>query len=131
VVCTGCAFSSCGSKSGDATPSSIKGPTAGSGNVLTADLTNELTAVGQSKSANGVILARTAVGNAASSFSAVQVACTHQGTSINYNAAQGIFICPNHGSEFNTSGVVLLGPATTNLQKYNIAINANVLTVSA
>lgn len=131
AVCAGCAFASCGSKSGDASPNIIKGPAAGSGTVFTADLNTELTAVGQSKTANGVILVRIAAGNAVSSFTAVQVACTHEGTSINYNTPQGIFICPNHGSEFNTNGGVVLGPATTNLQKYIVAINANVLTVSA
>jgi cytochrome b6-f complex iron-sulfur subunit len=129
AVCVGCAFASC-SKSGDSTNSS-SAPAPGSGTVFTADLTTELTAIGQNKVASGVILVRIATGNVASSFTAVQIACTHQGNFINYNTAQGIFICPAHGSEFSSSGSVLLGPATTALQKYTVSINGSLLTVTA
>ncbi len=131
AVCVGCAFGSC-SKGGDsASPSGVPAPAAGSGTVFTADLGTELTGVGQTKSANGVILVRLAAGNVASSFTAVQIACTHQGTSINYNTSQGIFICPNHGSEFGTGGNVILGPASTSLQKYTVNISGTTLTVTA
>lgn len=129
AVCVGCAFGSC-SKSGDATPGT-QAPAAGSGTVFTADLNTELTGIGQTKTANGVILVRLAAGNVVSSFTAVQVACTHQGTAINYNTTQGIFICPNHGSEFGTGGNVILGPAATALQKYTVSISGSTLTVTA
>lgn len=78
----------------------------------------------------GVIIVRLAAGNVMSSFTAVQVACTHEGTSINYNASAQNFICPNHGSTFTTSGVVTLGPAATSLKKYDISINGTVMTVT-
>ncbi|EHQ27354.1 QcrA and Rieske domain-containing protein [Mucilaginibacter paludis] len=132
AVCAGCALSSCGSGAKNNDPSPQNNPPAtGSGAIFTANLGTELLTVGQSKTSNGIILVRTATGNATSSFTAVQVACTHQGTAINYNTAQGIFICPNHGSEFSTSGSVLLGPAVQSLQKYTISIAGNTLTVSA
>lgn len=135
AVCTGCALSSCGgSKSSDPSPNNTGGtgrPAAGSGPIFTADLNTELTAIGQTKTSNGVILARIAAGNTANAFTAVQVACTHEGTSINYNTGQGIFICPLHGSQFSTVGTVLMGPAAQNLQKYNISISGTTLTVSA
>lgn len=130
AVCAGCAFGSCG-KSNDPGASGTKAPAAGSGTVFTADLNTELTSVGQTKAANGVILVRLAAGNTAASFTAVQIACTHEGTSINYNTAQGIFICPNHGSQFNTAGSVLLGPAAAALQKYTVSIAGSTLTVTA
>ncbi|WP_448701608.1 ubiquinol-cytochrome c reductase iron-sulfur subunit [Mucilaginibacter sp. AW1-3] len=130
AVCVGCAFGSC-SKGGDAKASGSGAPAAGSGTVFTADLGSELTGVGQTKAANGVILVRLAAGNVASSFTAVQIACTHEGTSINYNTSQGIFICPNHGSEFSTGGSVILGPAAAPLQKYAVSISGNTLTVTA
>lgn len=134
VVCAGCSLASCGSKSGDATPVQSGGtpPPSGSGNLFTADLNTDLLTVGQSKVADGVILVRIGSGNTATDFTAVQVACTHEGTSINYNTSQGIFICPLHGSEFNKSGQVLVGPATLALHKYKVTIDANnVLTVSS
>jgi cytochrome b6-f complex iron-sulfur subunit len=133
AVCTGCSLVGCGSKVNDPTPGNGDNnppPTAGSG-LFTVNLSNELTAVGSSKVTNGVIIVRLADGNTATSFTAVQVACTHQGTSINYNTNQGIFICPNHGSEFSTTGAVLLGPAATSLKKYNVAVDGTTLTVSA
>jgi cytochrome b6-f complex iron-sulfur subunit len=76
------------------------------------------------------ILVRLAAGNEVTSFTAVQRACTHQGTNINYDAAQGKFICPNHLSEFSNAGVVLKSPATTNLKVYTIAIEGTTLTVT-
>ncbi len=135
LACTGCGLVSC-SKKGDATPGGSSGggtppPAVGSGAVFTADLNSELMSVGNTKIANGVILARIATGNSATSFTAVQVACTHEGTGINFNQAQGIFICPNHGSQFNTNGQVLLGPAAANLQKFTVNIAGNVATVVA
>ncbi|GAA4911767.1 ubiquinol-cytochrome c reductase iron-sulfur subunit [Mucilaginibacter defluvii] len=130
AVCVGCGVAACGSsKSNDPTPDDDDNNN--NGDLFTVNLANELTAVGQSKVSNGVIVVRTAAGNSANSFTAVQVACTHQGTAINYNNAQGRFICPNHGSQFSTSGAVLVGPATTALKEYNVAVNGSTLTVSA
>jgi len=134
AVCAGCTIASCGSgaKSGDPGPGNNNNPPpAGSGNLFSVDLGSDMKNVGDSKVSNGVILVRLASGNTASSFTAVQVACTHQGTSINYNTAQGIFICPNHGSEFNTSGAVIMGPAAAPLHQYNITVSGNQLIVSA
>ncbi|OCX50248.1 hypothetical protein BEL04_23345 [Mucilaginibacter sp. PPCGB 2223] len=131
AVCVGCAFASCSKSNNGPSSSGGNAPAPGSGTVFTADLNTELTSVGQNKVSNGVILVRIAAGNVASSFTAVQVACTHEGTAINYNTGQGIFICPNHGSEFSTNGSVLLGPAAANLQKYNVSIAGNILTVTA
>jgi cytochrome b6-f complex iron-sulfur subunit len=140
AVCAGCGLASCGSKSSDATPSGggvvVGGapspPKTGSGNLFTVDLNSELTQVGDSKTQAGVILVRIAGGNTASSFTAVQVACTHQGTAINYNTGQQIFICPAHGSEFSQTGSVLVGPATLALHEYKVTIDSNnALTVSA
>jgi Rieske Fe-S protein len=97
---------------------------------FTIDLGTSLLTVGSSLVQSGVIVVRTATGNTATSFTAVQVNCTHEGTSINYNASQGIFICPNHGSTFTKTGVVTLGPASSNLKSYNVAINGNIMTVT-
>lgn len=132
VVCAGCGLSSCGSKSSD--PTIQQGgnpPPQGSGNLFSADLNSELMNVGDTKVTDGVILVRIASGNTVASFTAVQVACTHQGNAIGYNAGQGIFICPAHGSEFSKTGQVLLGPAASPLHEYTVTIVSNTLTVTA
>jgi Rieske Fe-S protein len=79
---------------------------------------------------DGVIVVRLASGATASAFTAVQVNCTHEGTSINYNAQAGQFICPNHGSTFTTSGAVTLGPAAKALKLYSVVVTGTSLRVS-
>jgi cytochrome b6-f complex iron-sulfur subunit len=133
AICMGCSLVGCSSKSnpGPSDATAPNAPAKGSGNVFNVDLSSSLTGIGDSESMNGVILVRIAAGNVAGSFTAVQVQCTHQGGTINYNNNQSIFICPVHGSEFSQLGAVLEGPATVALQKYTVTINNNTLTVSA
>ena len=97
---------------------------------FTVDLNSNLTTIGSSLVQSGVIIVRLAAGNTPGSFTAVQVACTHEGTSINFNQSANKFICPNHGSTFSTTGVVTLGPAASSLKAYNITINGSVMTIS-
>jgi len=131
AVCMGTCMAAC-SKSDNAAPNNPGGgtvnPPAG-GTTITADLSSSLTAIGDSKVSNGVIIVRIAAGNVASSFTAVQVACTHEGTSINYNNSQSLFICPLHGSIFSKTGAVVQGPATTALKQYTVTVASNTLTV--
>ena len=130
-VCVGCSFVSCGGKGGNPTPVQPNTPPAGTGNLFSVDLSSKLQNIGDSEILNGIILVRIAAGNLATSFTAVQSACTHEGTTIGFNTGQGIFICPLHGSEFSKTGQVLLGPAARALQKYTVAIDNSTLTVSA
>ncbi len=97
---------------------------------ITVNLSNSLLTIGSSVVQDGVIIVRLATGNAVSSFTAVQVACTHEGTSINFNATANQFVCPNHGSAFSTSGAVNVGPATRPLKQYSISITGSTLTVT-
>lgn len=132
AICAGCSIASCGSNPKAEDPTPTPGGTGGNNNALvSANLDSELKNVGEFKISNGVILVRLATGNTANAFTAVQIACTHQGTSINYNSSQGKFICPNHGSQFSTTGAVLLGPATTALKSYNVSIAGSSLNVTA
>lgn len=129
AACIGCGIVSC-TKNNPSIDDNGGDKPSGS-NVFSVNLDSELQTVGSSKVASGVILVRLAADNVPASFTAVQVACTHQGTPINYNTGQGIFICPNHGSEFSTSGAVVLGPATQPLKKYNVTIDGSNLVVTA
>jgi cytochrome b6-f complex iron-sulfur subunit len=74
---------------------------------------------------NGVLVAKTTSGG----FLAVSAACTHEGTTVNYNSANNNFVCPNHGAKFNASGSVTQGPATKNLTTYNTALTGSSLRV--
>jgi cytochrome b6-f complex iron-sulfur subunit len=73
----------------------------------------------------GIVIARTLVGD----FIAVSAACTHEGTSVNYNSSGNKFICPNHGAQFSSTGTVTLGPATRNLTKYNTSLSGSTLRI--
>jgi cytochrome b6-f complex iron-sulfur subunit len=94
------------------------------------DLGSNLTAIGSSILQNGVVIVRLAAANVPASFTAVQAACTHQGTLVNYNQSANKFICPNHGATFSTTGAVTQGPATNALKVYAIAISGSVMTVT-
>jgi cytochrome b6-f complex iron-sulfur subunit len=74
---------------------------------------------------SGVLVARTAAG----SFLAVQAACTHEGTSIQYVGAQNDFYCPNHGAMFSATGVVTRGPASKSLATYKTSLTGTSLRV--
>ena len=127
AVCVGCNMISC-SKSGNPSPSNNNTPP--SGTTVNVDLTSSIKNIGDQTVSNGIIIVRLAAGNAATSFTAVQVACTHEGNSINYNNSQGIFICPAHGSEFSKTGSLIQGPATTSLKQYTVTVSGTTLTVT-
>lgn len=109
-------------------------PGGGGGVNFAVNLNSQLPNVGDSLVQSGVIVARVATGNAVSSFAAVQVACTHQGNPINYSSNGNKFVCPTHGSQFNTNGSVINGPSTggtiTALKVYNIAISGSTMTIT-
>lgn len=94
------------------------------------NLNNNLVDVGDVYIQSDVIVARIATGNNVSSFAAVHVKCTKDGTDVGYNALQNVFVCPSDGSRFSTTGTVVQGPATVNLRKYNISISGSTLTVT-
>jgi len=128
AVCAVC-MGAC-SKSGGSSTNGTAGSSGAVAANFTIDLNSSLTTIGSSLVQAGVIIVRLATGNVPSSFTAVQVACTHEGTGINFVPSSNNFICPNHGSTFNTSGMVTLGPAASSLKAYNIAISGTTMTIS-
>lgn len=93
---------------------------------LTVASNSSLTSTGGSMIVQGIIIVNTGNGN----YAAFGSACTHQGTTIGYNASAGKFICPQHGSEFSISGSVVNGPATTALKGYPVSKSGNILTIT-
>jgi cytochrome b6-f complex iron-sulfur subunit len=63
-----------------------------------------------------------------SSFVALSMVCTHQGSTINITS--GGFTCPNHGARFSTTGGWVGGQPTSGLQAYATTYDATTGTVT-
>lgn len=112
AACAGCALQSC-----EEDPS-FEGPT---GIDFTLDLTLAANAAlltdGGFVYKNGVIVV--CLSTSTQNYTAVSQRCTHQGTMIVYQPANGNFYCSNHGSRFSVAGTVVNGPASSPLRRYN------------
>ena len=76
---------------------------------------------------SGAILVSHPSGN---SFNALSSICTHQGCTITeYDSNKQDFVCPCHGSVYNSSGKVVSGPAGSPLPTYQSNYNGGVLNV--
>lgn len=120
IACTANCFSGCSKDDDIPTPQNVD---------FTLDLSQSknaaLNSVGESVYMDGVIIARINTNE----FAAVSQACTHQGTTVVYENSNTRFHCPNHGSNFDTSGKVNNGPASSSLKKYNTTLNGTLLRV--
>jgi len=132
-VAIGSLLESCGGGSPTA-PSNVPAlPTVSgtvSGNTITLAVdSGPLASVGSAallqSSAGNFLIARTGQ----DTFNAMTAICTHQQCVVSGFDA-GVFICPCHGSRYNTSGGVVQGPAPTALRRFNTSVANNVLTVS-
>lgn len=92
---------------------------------LTESANSSLNNVGGSLLRNGIIIGRISE----TEFTAVSQACTHQGTTVQFQLSNNRFHCPNHGSNFSLQGNVINGPAASPLKKYNTELNENLLRV--
>ena len=106
----------------------VNGSVSGATVVVQVDSASPLAAVGgaaQVRSSGGVFLvSRTAQ----DTFTALTATCTHETCTITgFDSAA--YICPCHGSRFNTTGRVLNGPATTALRTFATQFSSNVLTI--
>lgn len=76
--------------------------------------------------ADTLVVVRTSQ-TAASALSAV---CTHQGCLVSYAAANNNLACPCHGSNYDLTGKVTQGPATTPVKQYAASVGASSVTVT-
>ena len=74
---------------------------------------------------NGIIIARTVNGD----LIAVSQACTHLSTSVQYQAANNLFYCPNHFATFTTTGDIIQGPVNMALKQYTVTVNGNIVSI--
>ena len=135
MLLTGC-LGSCASKTDNPQPSS--GPGSSPSPTQPIDFTLDLTDPANAQlnnpafgyvygASNRVIVAKTTAGT----YIALAAACTHQGTSVQFQPNADNFLCPNHGSQFSTSGAVLNGPAAAPLRVYTVTQTGNVLRIKA
>lgn len=61
-------------------------------------------------------------------YSAMLMVCSHQGAELQVFGDK--LQCPAHGSEFSNRGVLENGPANTDLRKFPIVIENNILKIS-
>jgi cytochrome b6-f complex iron-sulfur subunit len=107
----------------------VNGSVSGSAVVVQIDSASPLAAVGgaaQVRSSGGAFLvARTGQ----DTFTALTSTCTHETCTIT-GFDSSAYVCPCHGSRFNTSGRVLTGPATSSLRTFTTQFSNNVLTIA-
>jgi cytochrome b6-f complex iron-sulfur subunit len=128
----------CGSKGNPAGPggggnapalATINGSAAGStvtvGNVSGTALANVGSAALVQAGTNNILVIR----SGQDSFNAVSAVCTHEQCTVS-GFESGVFVCPCHGSRYNTSGAVVQGPATRSLASFNTQFTNNVLTIT-
>jgi nitrite reductase/ring-hydroxylating ferredoxin subunit len=65
----------------------------------------------------------------ASTFSAVEAVCTHEGCTVT-GAAGDVYVCPCHGSRYSRGGQVLAGPARASLRQYATTFTNDVVTIA-
>lgn len=99
-----------------------------SGNTITIDLTIQTRL---NTSGNWLLIenARTLVVNVNDSFTALTAVCTHEGCTTNWTFGNNRFTCNCHGSQFDPSGRVLNGPATSPLTQFATQLNGSTLTI--
>src|SRR5439155_24682518 len=94
----------------------VVGGSVGNGAVLvTVDSSSPLASVGGAAlvqaTAGNFLVARTAQ----DAFVALTAVCTHEGCTIT-EYQNSTYVCPCHGSQYSTSGRVLMGPAAVALR---------------
>jgi cytochrome b6-f complex iron-sulfur subunit len=64
-------------------------------------------------------------------YHAVNATCSHQHCLVNWKSDRKAFVCPCHGSTFNTDGSVIQGPATAPLQTFPTRVQDKEIFVKA
>ncbi|MES2733237.1 MAG: Rieske 2Fe-2S domain-containing protein [Bacteroidota bacterium] len=132
IYCLGGLTSACTNKTDEPAPQTIPNPPStplGGKTDFTLDLAapanSALASDGGFMYQNNIIIAKVN----SSTFVALSKVCTHQGTTVTFEAANNRFHCDNHGSNFSTTGSVINGPAASSLKQYNTTLTDNSLRV--
>ena len=107
----------------------VNGAAASGAVNVTIDAASPLASVGASalvQSSSGNFLVSRSAQDA---FVAVTAICTHEQCTVT-GFANSRYVCPCHGSEYTTSGVVVKGPAVQALRQFTTRFTNNVLTIA-
>ena len=114
---------------GGSVPQTVNAAIANGVATLTVDAASPLNGVGSAAlvrtSAGDLLVARTAQ----DAFTALTATCTHEACTIT-GFQSSAFVCPCHGSRFNTSGAVLNGPATRALRTFATQFAGTTLSIT-
>lgn len=130
VMVSGCGGSPTSPSGGSAPPlPSVSGNVAGRTVSVTIDASSPLATVGNAAlvqtSLGNFLVARTAQDN----LTALTATCTHENQTVN-GFADGHYVCNVHGSEYSTTGAVLMGPANRALRSYPTTFASGVVSFS-
>jgi Rieske Fe-S protein len=107
----------------------VNGTPAGGAVTVAVDAGSPLATVG------GAALVRSGSGDflvsrtAQDAFAALTAICTHEACTIT-GFRSPTYVCPCHGSQYNTAGQVLSGPATRSLRTYATQFTGTTLTIT-
>jgi len=105
----------------------VGGTTSGNTVTVNIDAASPLNSVGGAalvQSGNTSFLAARVAQDTINVFTAT---CTHEQCIVT-GFSSSTFVCPCHGSQYNTSGAVVQGPAPQRLRQFNSQLTNNVLT---
>ena len=128
-ILNGCGDSNPASPSGDSVPQLATATSTVTGNQvsLTIDSVSPLASVGSAalvqNSRGNFLVAHTGQ----DAFTVLTAICTHEGCTVTgFNNQR--YVCPCHGSQYDTSGSVVTGPAPTALRTFPSQFSSGVLT---
>jgi cytochrome b6-f complex iron-sulfur subunit len=136
----GIGFYGCSNSTDAISDTEVRPPSGGSdaidisnnGNTISIDLSKE--SVSGLNQQGGWMLIRDAstlvVNVDGSQIRAFTSVCTHAGCSTNWQFSNDLFECTCHNSRFNTSGSVVRGPATRDLQEFSAARDGDLIVIS-
>jgi Rieske Fe-S protein len=139
LIALGSVVQSCGGGGGSPTAPSGGGsvPQLASVNATVANGVAMVTVEGSSPLANvgGAALVQTSARDllvartGQDAFTALTAVCTHEACTIT-GFQSSAFVCPCHGSRFDTSGAVINGPATRGLQTFPTQLAGTTLSIT-
>jgi cytochrome b6-f complex iron-sulfur subunit len=96
---------------------------------ITIDSASALSSVGSAATTRTSLGTFLVAHTAQDSFTVLTATCTHEVCGIT-GFSNSRYVCPCHGSQFTTSGSVVMGPASRALQQYSSQFSNGVLTFS-